>query len=842
MSSAEHALLALAGTPELLVAVDFDGTLAPIVPHAHEAAMLPRARRALGALSRLPHTRVVVISGRMLADLDARLGPLEPGVLRVGSHGSEFEPGESGRLDPAARERHAGAVAALRAAAAGLAGIEVEVKDASAALHYRRAERGDAASAIWRLWRSLQALKAPDGDRPRVRLGKKVIELGVVPADKGVAIARLRAELGSTAVACLGDDRTDEDAFAALGPDDVAIKIGPGPTRAPYRLPDPEAAAEALVRLAEARRAALVRTVDAAIDDLGFLGDRRTAALVTPGGEVCWLAPERFDRPAIFASVLGGPNAGRFVLRPAGGPERGRQAYVGDSLVLRTDWPDVAVVDALAPDAGGTVLVRDVVPLRPGTRVALAFAPRLDFARLPTTLALVPGGVRVSGSALPIALHGPRAAWRIVREGRHETALAELELDGPARFVLRIGASVPPGEPAPDPAAIAAWWSAAAIDLPESRWRPAVARSRTVLRGLVHAPTGAMVAAATSSLPEDPGGTRNWDYRYCWPRDAAYAFDALVRLGDVEDAERFLDWMAERVREDGPSGPRPLYGVAGEHLGAEGELGHLIGYGGARPVRVGNAAAEQLQVDVPGAIVELAATVAGAGRPFPARWWTMVESLVAIVERRWEEQDAGIWELRHAVRHHVHSKVMAWVAVDRALRLAARLGRPAGEGWPALRERIARDVLERGWHAAAGAFTTAYGVPDLDAAALWVTLSGMLLPDDPRAVSTVERVAGTLRAGPTVYRYAFGDGLPGADAGGFHICTAWLAEALWRGGRRAEAEHLLDELLSCAGPTGLLSETFDPGARVALGNTPQAYSHAGVIRATLVMTGAWDGA
>lgn len=841
MSPAEHALLALAGTPVLLVAVDFDGTLAPIVDVPEDAAMIPRARRALGALARLPHTRVVVISGRALADLDQRLGPLEPDILRVGSHGSEFAPDDAGRLDDAARGLLARVVAALERAADGLDGVAVERKDGSAALHYRRATRDDAARALWRLQRALPALR--DGAAPglpQVKRGKRVVELGVVAADKGAALTRLRAELGATAVACLGDDRTDEDMFAALGPDDVAIKIGPGITRAGQRLPDPAAAAEALVRLAEARRNALTRTVDAAIDDLGFLSDRRTAALVAPDGEVCWLAPERFDRSAIFASLLGGPNAGRFVVRPANGPEHGRQRYLDDSLVLATEWPELTVIDALVPEATGTVLVRELIPAHPGVEVALTFAPRPDFARLPTALAPLPDGVRVNGGATPIVLEGIQATWRIAREGRHETATATVRLDGPIRLILRIGKAGSTTVPEPTTEALCAWWSRGDAPLPDGRWRTWLAISRTVLCGLVHEPTGALVAAATTSLPETPGGVRNWDYRYCWPRDAAYAFDALTRLGDGADAARFMDWMADRVAQDQDQGLRPLYGVAGEHLGAEGELGHLIGYGGARPVRVGNAAAEQLQVDVPGAVVDLAATLAATGAPFPGHWWRMVGDLVGFVAERWMEPDAGIWELRSAMRHHVHSKVMAWLAVDRAIAIGTRLGRPVAPWWSTLRAQIAADVLSRGWNAEAGAFTTAYGRPDADAAALWIVLSGLLAPDDPRATATIDLVDRTLRHGPTVFRYAFGDGLPGADSGGFHICTAWLVEALWRNGRRERAVHLFEGLLSCAGPTGLLSEMFDPSARQALGNTPQAYSHTGVIRAALVLEGRWD--
>lgn len=837
MADLNEALSALAATPVLLVAVDFDGTLAPIVDHPDDAAMLPRGRRALALLARLGDTHVAVISGRAFADLDVRLGPVAGEVLRIGGHGSEFEPEVAGLLDAPARQLLGSIAAAMDAAASGLDGLMIERKDASVALHYRRARRADAALALTRLVRAMPGLRreAPPG-LPRLVRGKRVVELGVVRTDKGSALSRLRAEIGASGVLWLGDDRTDEDAFAVLGADDVGVKVGSGATRAEFRVPDPAAAAEALVRLAEARRRVQAHAVPAAIDELGFLSDRRTAALVAPDGTICWLAPERFDRPALFASLLGGPTAGRWTARPARTSAPGQQRYLEGSWVLETAWEDLVVRDALAPVEEGTLLVRELVPARPGVRARLVFAPRPDFARRPAGLVESAEGLSVHGVVDLTILESPGIDWAITREGEHHTASAEVELAGPVRLALRVGA----GAGTPAALDVAEGWrvSSPRLTLPP-RWAGPVELSARVLRGLVYAPNGAMVAAATTSLPEQVGGVRNWDYRYCWPRDAAFGYDALIRLGDTEDAGRFLDWLAERLLDSMSVGLRPLYGVGGELLLAEGDLAHLVGYLGSRPVRVGNAAAEQLQLDVPGAIVELVWSLDRAGVALAERWWDLVLHLVHLVAARWTEADAGIWEQRHRVRHHVQSKVMAWVAVDRAIRLARRLGREVAE-WPALRDRIAEDVVDRGWNAEVGAFTAAYGSDKADAAALWVVLAGLLPAEDARVASTVAFVDQHLRGGPTVFRYRFSDGLAGSDAGGFHICAAWLAEAMWRVGRQSEAVTLFEEMLSCCGPTGLLSEMFDPQAQMALGNTPQAYSHAGLIRAALVLQGRWD--
>jgi trehalose 6-phosphate phosphatase len=366
-----------------------------------------------------------------------------------------------------------------------------------------------------------------------------------------------------------------------------------------------------------------------------------------------------------------------------------------------------------------------------------------------------------------------------------------------------------------------------------------VARSALTLRGLVHRKTGAILAAATTSLPEEIGGVRNWDYRYCWLRDAALTARALVSLGSTTEAEAYLEWLHGVLDTvPGPERLHPLYTVQGGDLGAEAVIESLPGYAGSRPVRVGNLAGHQVQLDVFGPIVELISELAAARARLAERDWTVVEAMVTAVGRRWQEADHGIWEERHAPRHRVYSRVMCWVTVDRAITLAVRFGREVPEEWVVLRDCIAVDVLKNGWNDQVGAFTTAYDGDDLDAASLHVGLSGLVDPSDERFHSTVTAIEAELRRGSTVYRYRRDDGLPG-DEGGFHLCAAWMIEAYLLTGRRTEAEELFGQLVDCAGPTGLLAEEYDPVAERSLGNHPQAYSHLGLIRCARLLAEVW---
>jgi trehalose 6-phosphate phosphatase len=362
-----------------------------------------------------------------------------------------------------------------------------------------------------------------------------------------------------------------------------------------------------------------------------------------------------------------------------------------------------------------------------------------------------------------------------------------------------------------------------------------VGRSALALKALCHGPTGAILAAATTSLPESVGGIRNWDYRYCWLRDAALTAGALVRLGSFGEAMAYLDWVLGILEQrDDPERLHPLYLVTGRHLPPEADIAELAGYAGSRPVRVGNAAERQVQLDVFGPIVDLIWLLATEGAPLSGQHWQLVQAMVGAVEKRWQEPDHGIWEVRRSPRHHVHSKVMCWVTVDRAVRVAADFVDGEHHDWELLRDQIRDDILARGWKDDVGAFTAAY---DVDASVLAVGLYGLVEPDDDRFLGTVGAVERELREGDTVFRYRGDDGLPGTE-GGFHLMTAWLVDAYLATGRVAEARELFGGLVAAAGQTGLLSEEIDPATGRSLGNHPQAYSHLGVIHSALNLAAA----
>ncbi|MEM7263705.1 MAG: glycoside hydrolase family 15 protein, partial [Planctomycetota bacterium] len=354
-------------------------------------------------------------------------------------------------------------------------------------------------------------------------------------------------------------------------------------------------------------------------------------------------------------------------------------------------------------------------------------------------------------------------------------------------------------------------------------------RSALVLKGLCHGPTGGIAAAATTSLPEHCGGIRNWDYRYCWVRDGAMTAEALATLGSLTEGMQFLDWALGVIDRTGsPDQLRPVYTLAGEELGTEAEIAELTGYAGSRPVRVGNAASRQVQLDVFGPLIQLIDVLVERGAPLSSEHWRLVSSLVDTVSRRWREPDHGIWEVRGPRRHFVHSKVMCWAAVDRGIRIASRLAGETREDWIALRDEIAEDVVTHGWKPEVHSFVAAYDGTDLDASTLFVGLTGLLPADDPRFRDTVDTVDRYLRDGPTVYRYRFEDGLPGTE-GGFHICTTWLIRSLLLIGETRRARELFDAFSALGGPTGLFPEEWDEREQRSLGNHPQAYTHLGLI-------------
>ncbi len=839
MSDLQERLEAVSRAPVLLVATDFDGTLAPIVREPEAVEANREAVVALRMLSALPQTHVAVISGRALGDLAKRAE--EAGdVHLVGSHGSEFELGFAAALPDTARQLLGDIIADAEQIAQRFPGAHVERKPTAIAFHFRNVDEPLAASAA-------EAVARGPGVRPGVyvRQGKKVVELSVVNTNKGLALERLRQRIGATAVMFLGDDVTDEDAFAALSGSDVGVKVGPGVSRAAYRIADTVEVARVLAQVAERRGQWLAGAEAVAIDQHSLLSDQRTAALVGPTGRIVWLCLPRIDSPAVFAELLGGANAGYFEVRPVGDARPMQQAYAGHSLLLQTRWPTFQVTDYMDASAGrafqraGRTDLLRVVEGR--GKVAVTFAPRLDFGRIATQLVQAEGGIAVEGSIDPLVLVAPGIRWDIFSEGPHQTARCVIDLaDEPLVLELRYGTAnldaAVVREPIRREQNVRFWQGWA-----DSLSLPAVApemvrRSALVAKALTYGPTGAIAAAATTSLPECFGGTRNWDYRFCWPRDAAIAAHAMVLLGVTGPAMKLLDWMLGILdRLDPASLISPVYTVSGGHLGGEGEIPHLAGYRGSRPVRVGNAAAHQVQLDVFGPLAELIAALGERGASVTPEHWRLTERMVESVIRHWSEPDHGIWEIRLPRRQHVHSKVMCWYTMDRALSVARYLGRKRPE-WADVRDRIAADVLENGWSRAAQVFGTSYDDPSPDAATLWIGLSGLLAPNDPRFTATVDYVERVLRRGPTVYRYRFDDGLPGLE-GGFNLCTTWLVEALARSGKRHEASELFDQYVRLAGPTGLLAEEFAPESRQALGNFPQVYSHAGLIRAACVLAG-----
>lgn len=836
MSDLHQRLAALARTPVLLVACDFDGTIAPFADRPQEAVADEAAMAALRELATLPRTHAAVISGRALADLATMTGAPRD-VQLVGSHGGEFDAGLAAALSPESRDLLHRLVEILRLIAAQFPGALVEVKPASVAFHYRGVPGAAGADALG------QVLGGPaTWPGVFVKHGILVVELGVNSADKGRALRLVRDRVGASAVVFIGDDQTDEDALATLASSDIGIKVGPGESRAEFRVASTDEVSRLLATLTRLRAAWAAGAASVPIERHSVLSDQRTLALVTPDARIVWMCVPRIDSGAMFAELLGGPGDGNFSVTPAHGGAAAGQRYVGDSMILETAFPSFTVTDYLDCSggrpyqrAGRTDLVRVIAG---SGRVRVCFAPRLDFGRVGTRLVPSEGGVEVAGAADPIALHAPDVQWTIETHGKHQQAVGEFDLgDKPVVLELRCGtSSLRPAlvsEPDRRTQTLKHWslW-AATLKLPAIE-PELVKRSALAIKSLCFGPTGAISAAATTSLPEQIGGVRNWDYRFCWPRDATLAAAALVRLGNTGTGMKLLDWLLEVLDTcQSPDRLRPIYTVSGHELGGEGEITELAGYAGSRPVRIGNAAAQQVQLDVFGPIVDLVALMASRGAPLTPEHWRLVQAMVSAVKSRWQEPDHGIWEFRGPVKHHIHTKAMCWLTLDRALTIAEiYLGKRLKE-WGDLRNAIRDDVVTKGWYPESRAFTAAYDLADVDAAALSVGLTGMLPPDDPRFVATIEAVENRLRDGPTVYRYRNDDGLSGTE-GGFTICAGWLVESYLLVGRRDDAMSLFKEMTNLAGPTGLLSEQYDPKDRRCLGNHPQAYSHLALINAAV---------
>ncbi|WP_086818633.1 trehalose-phosphatase, partial [Allokutzneria sp. NRRL B-24872] len=711
-----RALVQLARTPRLLIACDYDGTMAPIVADPEQARPLPESVNALRSLATLSSTTVAVISGRALRDL-ATLSRLPSEVHLVGSHGSEFDVGFVHALDAAARQLLTKIKHELDGIIDGAEGVHLEMKPASVAVHVRRAE-----PAVGE--RVFEALRSGPctWDGVQVTEGKAVIELAVVQTDKGHALDVLRHQVGATAAIFLGDDVTDEKAFARLTGPDLGIKVGDGETLAAYKIADTTDVARVLAFLMEERRTWLYGEQAVPIERISMLANERSVALLTPDAKLTWLCHPEPDSGAIFADLLGGPTAGVFGIKPERNGLPLGQRYLPGTMTVETRWSKLLVTDYLdhyAPPHR-TEIVRVISG---NSRAVIDFAPRPEFGQVAVKLSAEADGLRVLGTSDPIVLRAPGVEWTITSDGQHESARAVVEVtpEQPIVLELRCGSDdLGPAEvsEADRRARAGAYWTdwLAGLNLPEVQ-RDLVARSALTLKGLQHDETGAFLAAATTSLPEEIGGVRNWDYRYCWIRDAALSAQALVRLGSTAEAEKYLAWVHGVLATlPGPERLHPLYTLHGTHLGPEAVIDTLPGYAGSRPVRVGNLANQQVQLDVFGPIVDLVAMVTEARGKLTDEDWRMVEAMAEAVSRRWHEPDHGIWEERAAPRHRVYSKVMCWVTLDRAIKLADAYGRKAETSWAELRDTIRADVVENGWNEEVQSYATAYDGPDLDAA------------------------------------------------------------------------------------------------------------------------------
>jgi GH15 family glucan-1,4-alpha-glucosidase len=580
------------------------------------------------------------------------------------------------------------------------------------------------------------------------------------------------------------------------------------------------------------------------IEDYALIGDCETAALVGRDGSIDWLCLPRFDAPACFAALLGGPEHGRWLLAPAGDVRAVRRRYREDTLVLETEYETdegtLALIDCMPPRTTVPDVLRVVEGRRGQVAMRMELVIRFDYG------SLVPW-VRRTGDGL-VAIGGANAV-RL----RTPVALRGEDLRTVARFTVSAGERVPftltwhPSHlPEPPPVETGdgvqmteAWWREwSGRCTYAGEWREAVVRSLITLKALTYAPTGGLVAAATTSLPERLGGVRNWDYRYCWLRDATFALYALMSGGYAEEARAWREWLVRAVAGQ-PAQARMLYGVGGERLLPEWTLGWLPGYEGAAPVRVGNAASHQFQLDVFGEVLDALHTARRVGLPPDENAWRVEQALVAFVESAWKEPDEGIWEVRGPRRHFTHSKVMAWVALDRAVRAVERFGLAGSvDRWRDVREAIHAEVCEHGFDPTLNAFVQSYGARHLDASLLMMPLVGFLPAQDPRARGTVAAIQERLMTGGFVLRYATApdvDGLPPGE-GAFLPCTLWLADNLALQGRYHEARALFERVLAVGNDVGLLSEEYDPGAARLLGNFPQAFSHVGLINTARNLT------
>lgn len=573
-----------------------------------------------------------------------------------------------------------------------------------------------------------------------------------------------------------------------------------------------------------------------------MIADCRTAALVSKHGSIDWLCVPRFDSDACFAALLGTPEHGRWRLAPRNPNYRVRRQYRGETLILETEYttPEgtVAVIDCMPMHSDAVDIVR-IVEGRKGTvRMHMQLTVRFEYgSRVPWVTA---EGDNIKAIAGPDMLH-LRSPVPFI--GRNLETLAEFDVAEGQRvpFVLTFHPSHLP-ERAPVEPELAVeqterhWKQWSAKSTYHGRYREAVQRSLLTLKGLTYAPTGGLVAAPTTSLPEQLGGVRNWDYRYCWIRDATITLYSLLSAGYEEEARAWREWLLRAVAGS-PAEVQILYGIRGERRLPEYELPWLPGYEGSRPVRIGNGAHDQLQLDVWGELMDTMHLCRSSGLENDNSW-RLEKALLDTLESRWHEPDEGIWEVRGPRRHFTHSKVMAWVAFDRGIQAIESFGRGGPlERWRSIRAEIHNEVCQRAFNPSLKAFTQYYGSTGLDASLLLIPRVGFLPATDARVRGTIEAVERGLNRGGLIARYVTTgdlDGLPPGE-GVFLPCSFWLVDCLVRLGRRAEAVALMDRLLALRNDVGLLSEEYDVQEQRLVGNFPQAFSHLALVRSALAL-------
>jgi GH15 family glucan-1,4-alpha-glucosidase len=581
----------------------------------------------------------------------------------------------------------------------------------------------------------------------------------------------------------------------------------------------------------------------ARIEDYALVGDTQTAGLISRDGSVDWLCFPRFDSPACFAALLDGPEAGRWKLAPADGSACTRRRYVDETLVLETEWETndgtVRVIDFMPPRGHAPDIVRIVEGVSGSVPMRGELTLRFDYGN-------VRPWVHHDGDQM-LAVAGPdavRLRTSAPTRGHEWSTISDFTVRAGDRvpFVLTWSPShqrrpkvVDAEQALQDTLTYWRRWCERGHEL-TGPYRDAIKRSLLTLKALTYQPTGGIVAAATTSLPEQLGGPRNWDYRYCWLRDATYTLQALIAGGYLDEAKAWREWLLRAVAGD-PADLQIMYGLDGTRRLPESELNWLGGYEGSAPVRVGNAAADQLQLDVWGETLDGLALARESGLASTEDAWDLQVVLMDHLEGVWDQPDNGLWEVRGPRRHFTHSKVMAWVAADRmanAVRRHPTLHGPA-DRWEALRETIHADVLANGFDAERNTFVQSYGASALDASLLIIPRVGFLAGDDPRMLGTIDAINSELTQDGLVLRYqnaASDDGLPGSE-GLFLACSFWMVDALHLAGQQEQAVQLFERLLTLRNDVGLLSEEWDPRQQRQLGNTPQAFSHFALVTSGL---------